>query len=158
MGIRKGRSKILGAALFGLIVLSVCVTMPLHAADFGLAENVLGGFGAIRYENTYTKVPTSGKIVSIKITDSGTIYYICREKAGYVIYHLEIRPLKGHEKKVERVLKDKSRKWNRSHPDELLLTKDRLEKELGKLNKFREAVWIRNEIVVDGSGKDPNRR
>jgi len=61
--------------------------------DFGLAENSLSVFRAIKYENTYTKVPTTGKLVSIKMTDSGKTYYICREKSGYVIYSLEIRPI-----------------------------------------------------------------
>ena len=50
------------------------------ATDFGPAENSLGSLRTIRYENIYTKVPTTGKLVSIKITDNGTTHYICKEK------------------------------------------------------------------------------
>ncbi|MBI4961697.1 MAG: hypothetical protein HY913_00325 [Desulfomonile tiedjei] len=128
------------------------------AADFGVAENALGGLRGIRYENVYTKVPTSGKLVSIKITDSGRIYYICREKTGYAIYHLEIRPIEGYKEKIEEEVKEKSRKWDQMHPDELLFTKGRYERELNKrLNKYREAVWVRNEIVVEEPPQKPER-
>ena len=155
---RKGDSRhtIVKTALLCTLMGTVLFPGFLHAAEFGLAENILGLYGAIRYENTYTRVPTSGKIVAIKITDSGTTYYICREKSGYVIYHLEIRPMKGHKKKVEQVLKEESRKWNASHPNELFLTKGRFDEELEKLKKYREAVWIRNEVLVDGSAKNLN--
>ncbi|MFH1112590.1 MAG: hypothetical protein V1792_01590 [Pseudomonadota bacterium] len=122
--------------------------VPARAGDFGLAESVLGEYGAIRYENTYTKVPTSGKLVSIKISDKGTVHYICREKSGYVIYHLEIRPMKDYAEKVEQEIKDKSRNWSGRHPDDLLLTKERVTKEIERnYKKYHEAVWVRNEIV-----------
>lgn len=134
------------------------MAVPSHAGDFGLAESVLGEYGAVRYENTYTKVPTSGKLIAIKITDSGTIYYICREKTGYVIYHLESRLMKNYKEKVEREIKDESRKWSSKHPDELLLTKERVKKEIQeKYKKYHEAVWVRNEIVIQRSRKDPEK-
>ncbi len=134
---------------------SVCAQA---AADFGLAENSLGGFRAIRYENVYTKVPTSGKLVSIKITDSGRIYYICREKSGYAIYHLETRLMEGYREKIEQEVKEKSRQWDKVHPDELLFTKRRYERELNqRLNKYKEAVWIRNEIIVEEPSHKPER-
>ena len=124
-----------------------------HAGDFGLAENVLSEFGAVKFENHYTKVPTTGRLVSIKITDGGKIFYICREKNGYAIYNLEIRPLEGFKEKIEQDLKDKKQKLEKIYPDELLLTKDRHDFAVRKrLNKYSEAVWIRNEIVVPGSG------
>ncbi|HMK36309.1 MAG TPA: hypothetical protein VK463_14640 [Desulfomonilaceae bacterium] len=120
------------------------------SADFGLAENALGELRGTRYENVYTKVPTSGKLISIKITDSGKIYYICREKTGYAIYHLEVRPIAGFKEKIEQELKDTGRQWDRMHPDELLFTKERYDHELKKrLLKYSEAVWVRNEIIVE---------
>ncbi len=128
--------------------------VPTQAGDFGLAESVLGEYGAIRYENTYTKVPTSGKLIAIRITDKGTIYYICREKSGYVIYHLEIRPMKDYAERVEQEIKEKSRNWTGRHPDELLLTKERVAKDIKRKNKkYHEAVWVRNEIVVQPAPK-----
>jgi hypothetical protein len=133
-------------------------TFPAGATDFGLAENSLGGFRSIRYENIYTKVPTSGKLVSIKITDSGLIYYICREKNGYAIYHMEVRPIEGFKEKIEQELKEKSQKWDREHPDELLFTKGRYQREVNRrLKKYREGVWIRNEIVVDEPSHRPEK-
>ena len=144
------------ACCLGLLLLwALLMSVPVCAADFGLAENVLREYGAIRYENTYTKVPTSGKLIAIRITANGTTYYICKEKNGYVIYHLEIRPMQKFKEIVEEELKRKSRDWNTLQPDELLLTKERFEKELKqKLNKYREAVWVRNEIVVSPPRKD----
>ncbi|MEW6139061.1 MAG: hypothetical protein AB1733_12570 [Thermodesulfobacteriota bacterium] len=122
----------------------------LVAGEFGLAENALGEYRAIRYENVYTKVPTSGKLVSIRITDNGTMYYICREENGFAVYHLEIRPIKGYEDKLRKELKDKSRRWDTSNPDELLLTKERLDLELRRrIHSYCEAVWVRNEILVE---------
>lgn len=130
-------------------MLSLAVGLA-QATDFGLAENSLSEFRAIKYENTYTKVPTTGKLVSIKMTDSGKIYYICREKSGYVIYNLEIRPIPGFKDKIEQDQKDTGKKWDRMHPDELLLTKEKHDHDLKKrIRKYSEAVWIRNEIVVD---------
>ncbi|MDD3471825.1 MAG: hypothetical protein PHS86_03495 [Syntrophaceae bacterium] len=123
---------------------------PNGFADFGLAENSLSEYRAIRYENIYTKVPTTGKLVSIKIADDGVIYYICREKNSYAIYHLEIRPMENFKDKIEQDSKDKTKKWEKIHPEELLLTKDRHDYEVKKkLKKYSEAVWIRNEIVID---------
>lgn len=122
----------------------------VQAADFGLAENSLNEFRAIKYENMYTKVPTTGKLVSIKMTDSGKVYYICREKTGYVIYNLEIRPIPGFKEKIEQDQKDTGKKWDKMHPDELLLTKEKHDYEMKKrMHKYSEAVWIRNEIVID---------
>lgn len=143
------RSRILAG-----LILSVWLGVPGEAADFGLAENVLSQFRAIRYENIYTKVPTTGKLVSIKITDSGKTYYICREDSGYVIYNLEIRPIAGFKEKMESELKEESRQWNSVHPDELFLTRERHLVDLKRrLNKYCEAVWVRNEIVVSKSLK-----
>ncbi|MDQ7781389.1 MAG: hypothetical protein RDU20_00825 [Desulfomonilaceae bacterium] len=142
----------------GVLVISwvLLTSVTTHASDFGLAESVLGEYGAIRYENTYTKVPTSGKLISIRIADNGTIYYICREKTGYVIYHLEIRPMKDFSEKVEQEIKEKSRNWAGRHPDELLLTQERVANEIKeKHKKYHEAVWVRNEIVIQGSRKEP---
>jgi hypothetical protein len=131
---------------------------PLQASDFGLAGNALEEFKAIRYENVYTKVPTTGKLVSVKIADSGRVYYICKEKASFVIYHLEIRPMEGFKEKIEHDLKDKSKKWEKVHPDELLFTRERFEHELKKrFNKYSEAVWVRNEIVINEPAQRPDR-
>jgi hypothetical protein len=142
--------------LSSFIILSCisCLCLGVvHAAEFGLAENILSEFGAIRYENHYTKVPTTGKLVSIKIADGGKIFYICREKNGYAIYNLEIRPLEGFKEKIEQDLKDKKQKPEKIYPEELLLTKDRHDYEVRKrLNKYSEAVWIRNEIVIPNLG------
>ncbi len=132
-----------------LIVFCGLVPPTVFGGEFGLAENSLSEFRAIKYENIYTKVPTSGKLVSIKITDNGRIYYICRETAGYVVYHLEVRPIDGFKEKIEKELKEKGRQWNLVHPDELLFTKERYNYDLKKiLHKYSEAVWVRNEIVI----------
>jgi len=137
--------------IFSLLVTGTCVNFA-YASDFGLAENILSQYGAVKFENHYTRVPTTGKLVSIKITDGGKIFYICREKNGYAIYNLEIRPLEGFKDKIEQDLKNKPQKLEKIHPDELLLTKERHDYEVNKrLNKYSEAVWIRNEIVVPPS-------
>jgi hypothetical protein len=134
---------------FSFLFLSLAASL-VQATDFGLAENSLSEFRAIKYENMYTKVPTTGKLVSIKMTDSGKVYYICREKSGYVIYNLEIRPVQGFAEKIEQDQKDTGKKWDRMHPDELLLTKEKHEYDQRKrMRKYSEAVWIRNEIVID---------
>jgi len=142
-----------------LALVIACLEMsPGLAGDFGLAENSLGEFRAIRYENVYTKVPTSGKLAAIKITDNGKVFYVCREKTGYVIYNLEIRPIEGFKDKIEQEVKDKSKQWDRVHPDELLFTKERYDYDLKRrLKKYSEAVWIRNEIVIDEAQKDRTR-
>lgn len=142
-----------------LALVIACLEMsPGLAGDFGLAENSLGEFRAIRYENVYTKVPTSGKLAAIKITDNGKVFYVCREKTGYVIYNLEIRPIEGFKDKIEQEVKDKSKQWDRVHPDELLFTKERYDYDLKRrLKKYSEAVWIRNEIVIDEAQKDRMR-
>lgn len=129
------------------------------AGDFGLAENSIGDYRAIRYENIYTKVPTTGKLAAIKIADSGKVFYICREKTGYVIYNLEIRPIEGFRDKIEQEIKEKSKQWDRVHPDELLFTKERYDYDLQKrLKKFSEAVWVRNEIVIDEAARENPRK
>lgn len=138
----------LAGIIFSLLAIVICDNSVI-AGEFGLAENVLSEYGAVRFENHYTRVPTTGKLVSIKITDGGKIFYICRERNGYAIYNLEIRPLEGFKDKIEQNLKNKPQKLEKINPDELLLTKERLEFETRKrLNKYSEAVWIRNEIVV----------
>lgn len=138
--------------IIGFLVLAVmgyCAVPCPAASDFGLAENSLSEFGAIRFENVYTKVPTTGKLVSLRITDNGTIYYICREKNGYAIYHLEIRPMEKFKEKIEAEIQETKRNWNKVHPDELLFTKERLDRDLKrKINKYSEAVWVRNEIIL----------
>ncbi len=122
----------------------------LFATDFGPAENALGSFRTLRYENVYTKVPTTGKLVSIKITDSGKVYYICKEKSGYAIYNLEIRLSDAVQERIQQELKKKTRNWSHMNSDELVVTKEILERELRKqFAKEVEAVWVRNEIVVD---------
>jgi hypothetical protein len=139
------------------LVMTVVTVQPDFtgaAPGFGLQENALGEFKAVRYENVYTKVPTSGKLVAIKITDSGKIYYICKEKSGYVIYNLEIRPPEGFQEKIQQELKKKTRNWAHVNPDDLVFTKEIFERELKRqLSKDSEAVWVRNEIIIDDSGK-----
>lgn len=122
----------------------------LHAADFGPAENALSACRSIRYESVYTKVPTTGKLVSIKITDNGKVYYICKEKTGYVIYNLEIRTSQAAQERIQQELRNKARDWTHLNPDELVVTKEILERELKKqFARETEAVWIRNEIVIE---------
>ncbi len=143
--------RLLLGIIFSLLITVIC-QISANAGEFGLAENVLSEYGAVKFENHYTRVPTTGKLVSIKITDSGKIFYICREKNGYAIYNLEIRPLEGFKDKIEQDLKNKPQKLEKINPDELLLTKERLDYQIKKrLNKYSEAVWIRNEIVVPPS-------
>lgn len=144
-------------ALLSLLLTSLCAN-SLQASDFGLAENALGEYRAVRYENIYTKVPTTGKLVSLKIADNGRVYYICKEKTAFVIYHLEIRPMEGFKEKIEEDLKDKSKKWEKIHPDELLITRERFDYDFKKrLNKYSEAVWVRNEIVINEPTQKPDR-
>lgn len=149
-------------AIIGILVLMVMGSFAVpspSSAEFGLAENSLSEYGAIRFESVYTKVPTTGKLVSIRITDKGTIYYICREKSGIVIYHLEIRPMEKFKEKIEAEIKEVKRNWNKIHPDELLFTKERHDREIKrKINKYSEAVWIRNEIVLPRPPKAPQER
>jgi len=142
-----------------VIVLTVFLTeVAAPGWDFGPAEDALGDVKALRYENIYTKVPTSGRLASIKITDSGRIYYICREKTGYAIYHLEIRPIDGFRDKIEQEIKEKNRQWDSVHPDELLFTRERHKKELiASLRKYCEAVWVRNEIIVETPSAERTR-
>jgi hypothetical protein len=148
-------------ALF--LVIAILWTMSLGSvdaggADFGPAEDALSEVKGLRYENVYTKVPTSGRLASIKITDGGRIYYICREKTGYAIYHLEIRPIEGFREKIEQEIKEKNRQWDSIHPDELLFTKERHKKDLiNSLRKYCEAVWVRNEIIVETPPPERNR-
>jgi hypothetical protein len=126
----------------------------LASAEFGPAENALSEFRSVRYENVYTKVPTSGKVISLKITDSGKIFYICREKTGYAVYHLEVRPIEGFKDKIDQELREQSKKWDQIHPDDLLLTKKIINREVQKrINNFSEAVWVRNEILVEDRGR-----
>jgi len=122
------------------------------SSPFGLAENSLRDVKAVRFENIYTQVPTSGKLVSLKITDAGKTYYICQEKSGYVVYHLEIRPIEELKPKLEEELKEFGQKWDAHQPDELLFTKERYSSELRKrIHRYSEAVWVREEVVVGQS-------
>jgi hypothetical protein len=133
-----------------LMIIAIIQPQITAGVDFGPQQSSLGEFRGIRYENLYTKVPTSGKLVSIKITDTGKIYYICKEKSGFVIYHLEIRPPEGFQEKVQQEWKKKTRNWTNINPDELLATREIFERELKRqLSKESEAVWVRNEIVID---------
>ena len=138
--------------LVTLTLLCLVSTLPLNLAtgtDFRPAENALGEFRSVRYENIYTKVPTSGKLVSIKITDNGTTYYICREKSGFAIYNLEIRPAENARERIQQALKEKTKNWDRNNPDQLLFTKDQYDREWKRqIRKYSDAVWVRNEIVL----------
>jgi hypothetical protein len=144
-------------SMFVSLVIIVATVQPDFtgaAPGFGAQANALGEFKAVRYENIYTKVPTSGKLVAIKITDGGKIYYICKEKSGYVIYNLEIRPPEGFQEKIQQELKKKTRNWAHVNPDDLVFTKEIFERELKRqLSKDSEAVWVRNEIIIEDSGK-----
>jgi hypothetical protein len=140
-----------------LTIILLLVAIPAHAEEFGIAENTLNDYRSVRYENIYTKVPTTGKLVSIKI-DSGKTYYICREKSGYVIYNLEFRPMAGFKEKIHQELKESGRNWNRARPDDLLFTKELGDSELRrKISKYTEAVWVRNEIIVPEPQKQRTR-
>ncbi len=134
-----------------VIIVATVQSDVTKGTDFGPQENAVAEFKGVRYENIYTKVPTSGKLVAIKITDSGKIYYICKEKSGYVIYNLEIRPPEGFQEKIQQELKRKTRNWAHVSPDELVFTKEIFERELKRqLSKDSEAVWVRNEIIIEG--------
>jgi hypothetical protein len=152
-----GEKKTMKILMFVSLVMTFMTVQPDFTGavpGFGLQENALGEFKALRYENVYTKVPTSGKLVAIKITDSGKIYYICKEKSGYVIYNLEIRPPEGFQEKIQQELKKKTRNWAHVNPDDLVFTKEIFERELKRqLSKDSEAVWVRNEIIIEDSGK-----
>jgi hypothetical protein len=94
--------------------------------------------------------------VSVKITDNGKTYYICQEKTGYVIYHLEIRLVEELKGKMEEELKEMSRKWDRIQPDELLFTKERHTAEVRKrIHRYSDAVWVREEVIVGQLPKQP---
>lgn len=151
--INRRKWKVMKSIVVSFLVLGLSAALA-QAMDFGLAENSLSVFRAIKYENMYTKVPTTGKLVSIKMTDSGKTYYICREKSGYVIYSLEIRPIASLKEKLEQELKDTGKKWDGRHPDDLLLTKEKIDYEQKRIiYKYSEAVWIRNEIVIEEQRK-----
>lgn len=149
--------KLCGMAASALILASGSVGAV--ESKFGRAEDSLRAFKAVRYENTYTNIPSSGKLVAIKITDSGRAYYVCKERGGYVIYHLEIRPVKASKEKLEKELKKLGGKWDGMQPDELLFTKTRYDSELQKrLSSYNEAVWVRNEIGLGGSSAQKSSR
>jgi hypothetical protein len=141
------------AVLLLIAGLGLCLA---QGNPFGLAENSLRDVRSIRFENVYTQVPTSGKLVSVKITDNGKTYYICQEKTGYVIYHLEIRLVEELKGKMEEELKEMSRKWDRIQPDELLFTKERHTAEVRKrIHRYSDAVWVREEVIVGQLPKQP---
>ena len=67
-----------------------------------------------------------------------------------MIYHLEIRPTEAAQERIQQELRKKIRNWSHLNPDELVMTKEALERELRKqFAKEIEAVWVRNEIVID---------
>ena len=144
-----------------LAMATLLVTIFLQPMDgagqkFSVAEDSLGEFNAVRYENVYTRVPTSGKLVGVRITENGTTYYICREGKGYVIYHVEIRPVEKLKPKMEEELAKLRRDWERILPDELVFTKKRYDEEVRRrIRRYSDAVWIRNEVVTGSvkSGK-----
>lgn len=143
------------ATLTLLCLISMSPLVQAAGTDFRPAENALDEFRSVRYENVYTKVPTTGKLVSIRITDNGTVYYICREKSGFAIYNLEIRPTPNARERIQQELKDKTRNWNKNNPDELLFTKDQYDREWKRhMRKYSDAVWIRNEIVIPEAPRD----
>jgi hypothetical protein len=138
-----------GIAIFGIVML---VKGPLHGftMEFGPAENALGEYRGIRYENVYTRVPTKGKLISIRVADNGRIFYICKEGAGFAIYHLEVRPMESFRSAIEDEVKKAGKKWDEVMPDDLLLTQDRMDLELRKqVRKYSEAVWVRNEVLIE---------
>jgi len=139
-------------ATVGLIlglVLSVGAIGRAEAPPVGPAPDPLRLFKAVRLENMSTRVPSPGKLVSIKITNSGRTYYICKEKTGYAIYHLEVRLVEGAKAKIEEDIKALGEKWDGVLQDELVFTNDTRKNEIRKrLYQYSEAVWIRNEIVV----------
>ncbi len=137
------------------ILISLIGSPQAQASQPGAPENALSVFRSVRLENTYTRVPSSGKLAAIKITDNGRIYYVCREKNGYAIYHLEVRPAEGFKTKIEEELKSVGEKWETIQHDELLFTKERLDSELKKkIYRYSDAVWVRNEIVMDAGSQD----
>ncbi|MBI5569920.1 MAG: hypothetical protein HY914_08255 [Desulfomonile tiedjei] len=141
-------------------VLALGLNNALAGSDFPVAENALGEFRSVRHESLFTTVPTTGKLISIKITDSGKIYYICKEKSGYAIYNLEIRPVENFQEKLRQELKEKTRKWDQVEPDDLLFTKEKHEQEIKRhLRKYCDAVWVRNEIIVrEPAQPDPRKQ
>lgn len=140
---RANRALLTGALL---LMLSAGV---VHADGFELGEDALGGYHGTRYVNKYTRVPTTGKLAAVKIADDGKTYYICKEKTGFVIYHVEIRPINQLKTKLDEEIETLTEKWDTLHKDELLFTKHRYEEEVNKIvQKYSEAVWIRNEIVL----------
>jgi hypothetical protein len=144
------------SALALMILIAGAGLCMVQAGPFGLAENSLRDVRSVRFENVYTQVPTSGKLVSLKIADSGKTYFICQEKSGYVIYHLEIRPLEEFKGKLEEELKEFGRNWDGMQPEELLFTKERHTAEVRKrIHRYSEAVWVRDEIIVGQLPKKP---
>jgi len=131
------------------LVLSVGASVGAEAPQPGPTPDPLRLFKAVRLENMATRVPSPGKLVSIKITNSGRTYYICKEKNGYAIYHLEVRLVEGAKAKIEEDIKALGEKWDGVLEDELVFTNDTRKNEIRKrLYQYSEAVWIRNEIIV----------
>lgn len=137
------------------LVLCFSGVLAAQGPQFGPATDALHLFKAIRHESIATRVPSPGKLVSIKITDSGRTYYICKEESGYAIYHLEVRLVEGAKAKIEEELKALGEKWDGVLQDELVFTKETRKSEVRKrLYQYSEAVWVRNEIIVEGAEKD----
>lgn len=140
--------------ILGLIV-CLGAAATAQSPQFGPATDALHLFKAVRHENVSTRVPSPGKLVSIKITDKGRIYYICKEKTGYAIYHLEVRLVEGAKAKIEEDLKALGEKWDGVLQDELVFTKETRKSEVRRrLYQYSEAVWVRNEIIVGGGEEE----
>ncbi len=141
-----------------MVLIMACVGVAGWAADLGPTDNSSRVFRSTRYEQTFTRVPSTGQLVGVKVADNGRMYYICKEKTGYVIYHQEIRPATEFKDKIEQEMKDWSRKWDNVNPDELVFTKERYYDELKKrVHRYSDLVWVRNEIVVEPPGKPQAR-
>jgi hypothetical protein len=137
------------------IVASLVASAAASEPQAKSAQDALDGVRSVRIERISTRVPSPGKLAAIRITDSGRIYYICREGNGYAIYHLEIRPVEGFKDKIAEEVKAISEKWDAILKDQLVFTKDTRDEELRKrVQRYSEAVWVRNEIIVEGTAQD----
>jgi hypothetical protein len=153
---RRGRGAFLAVAWSLLaLVAPFALAEPLNPRDLPEPVDALRDVRSTRIENQFTKVPTTGKLVSVKMTDSGRTYYICREGRSYVIYHLEIRPIEGLKDQLDLELKELRKRWDDVIPEELLFTKKRHETEIQRrIRRYSEAVWVRNRIV-EGENPEP---
>lgn len=157
---RRHRPSLLLVIAAALSLFPLCCRLPALAespkpSDLPEPVDSLRDVRSTRIENQFTKVPTTGKLVSVKMTDSGRTYYICKERGSYVIYHLEIRPLEGLKDQLEEELRDLKKRWDDVLPGELLFTKHRYETETHRrIQRYSEAVWVRNRII-EGENPEP---